>query len=135
MLNKVILIANLTKDPELKYTPQGTAVCNLRLASNHTFKTKSGEDKEQVLYITATVWSKRAENCAEYLKKGSHIFVEGRLVTRSWDGLDGKKNSVVEMQIENIQFLNRVKEGTSSETTTQESITGEEWLKDDNSSA
>lgn len=120
MLNKAILIANLCKDPELKYTPQGTAVCNLRLASNHTFKTKSGEDKEQVLYITATVWSKRAENCAEYLKKGSHIFVEGRLQTRSWDGPDGKKNSVIEIQIENIQFLDRTKEGTSLEETAQE---------------
>ena len=115
MLNKAILIANLCKDPELKYTPQGTAVCNLRLASNHTFKTKSGEDKEQVLYITATVWSKRAENCAEYLKKGSHIFVEGRLTTRSWEDSTGKKNSVIELQIENIQFLDRAKEGTSPE--------------------
>jgi single-strand DNA-binding protein len=73
-----------------------------------------------VLYITATVWSKRAENCAEYLKKGSHIFVEGRLVTRSWDGSDGKKNFVIEMQIENIQFLDRAKEGTSLEETSQE---------------
>jgi len=120
MLNKTLIIGNLTRDPELKYTPQGTAVCNLRLASNHTFKTKSGEDKEQVLYITATVWSKRAENCAEYLKKGSHIFVEGRLQTRSWDGPDGKKNSVIEIQIENIQFLDRTKGGTSLEETTQE---------------
>ena len=120
MLNKAILIANLCKNPELKYTPHGTAVCNLRLASNHTFKTKSGEDKEQVLYITATVWSKRAKNCAEYLKKGSHIFVEGRLQTRSWDGPNGKKNSVIEIQIENIQFLDRTKEGTSLEETTQE---------------
>lgn len=120
MLNKVILIANLTKDPELKYTPQGTAVCNLRLASNHIIKMKSGQDKEEKLFITATVWAKRAENCAEYLKKGSHIFVEGRLVTRSWDGSDGKKNFVIEMQIENIQFLDRTKEGTSLEEISQE---------------
>lgn len=114
MLNKVLLIANLCKDPELKYTPSGTAVCNLRLASNRIFKTKAGEDREEVLFITATVWAKRAENCAEYLKKGSHVFIEGRLSTRSWES-DGKKNSVIEIQIEGIQFLDRAKEGTSVE--------------------
>lgn len=115
MLNKALLVANLCKDPEVKYTSSGTAVCNLRLASNYRFKTKGGEDKEQVLFITATVWSKRAENCAEYLKKGSHVFVEGRLTSRSWDGPDGKKNSVIEMSVENIQFLDRTREGTSLE--------------------
>ena len=115
MLNKTLIIGNLTKDPELKYTPQGTAVCNLRVASNHIIKRKDGQDKEEVLFITATVWSKRAENCAEYLKKGSHVFVEGRLQTRSWDGPEGKKISVIELHVENIQFLDRAKEGTSAE--------------------
>lgn len=115
MLNKTLIIGNLTKDPELKYTPQGTAVCNLRIASNHIIKRKDGQDKEEVLFITATVWSKRAENCAEYLKKGSHVFVEGRLQTRSWDGPEGKKISVIELHVENIQFLDRAKEGTSPE--------------------
>lgn len=119
MLNKSLLIGNLTKDPELHYTPSGTAVCNLRVASNHTIKTKSSGDREEKLFITATVWAKRAENCAEHLKKGSHIFVEGRLTTRSWE-VDGKNVSVIEMQVENIQFLDRIKEGTSSEETIQE---------------
>ena len=116
MLNKTLVIGNLTKDPELRYTPQGTAVCSLRLASSTTYKAKSGEDREDKLFITAVVWAKRAENCAEYLKKGSHIFVEGRLVTRSWEDKEGQKKSVIEMQVENIQFLNRAKEGTSPET-------------------
>ena len=119
MLNKTLIIGNLTRDPELKYTPQGTAVCNLRLASNHTFKTKSGEDKEQVLYITAIVWSKRAENCAEYLKKGSHIFVEGRLQSRSWEK-DGVKQYTIEIVAENIQYLDRSQPGTSIEEKTND---------------
>jgi len=122
MLNKTLIIGNLTKDPELKYTPQGTAVCNLRIASNHIIKRKDGQDKEEVLFITATVWSKRAENCAEYLKKGSHVFVEGRLQTRSWDGPEGKKISVIELHVENIQFLDRAKEGTSPEEPTEDNV-------------
>lgn len=120
MLNKTLIIGNLTKDPELKYTPQGTAVCNLRLASNILIKRKDGQDKEEVVFITATVWGKRAENCANQLKKGSHIFVEGRLQTRSWEAQDGKKLSVIEIHVENIQFLDRAKEGTSAEEPEQE---------------
>lgn len=119
MLNKILLIANLTKDPELRYTPQGTAVCNLRLASSHAYKGKDNEAREEKLFITGTLWAKRAENCAQYLKKGSSVFVEGRLVTRSWEQ-DGQKRSVIEMQIENIQFLDRAKEGTSPEEETGE---------------
>jgi single-strand DNA-binding protein len=122
MLNKTLIIGNLTKDPELKYTPQGTAVCNLRIASNHIIKRKDGQDKEEVLFITATVWSKRAENCAEYLKKGSHVFVEGRLQTRPWDGPEGKKISVIELHVENIQFLDRAKEGTSPEEPAEDNV-------------
>lgn len=113
MFNKALLIGNLCKDPELRYTPQGTAVCNLRLASNYVYKTKGGaEDKEEILYITAIVWAKRAENCAAQLKKGSHVFVEGRLVLRSWEA-EGVKKSVIEIQVDTIQFLDRAKEGTS----------------------
>jgi single-strand DNA-binding protein len=114
MFNRTLIVGNLAKDPELRFTPQDTAVCNLRIASNHIIKKKDGQDKEEVLFITATVWAKRAENCAKYLKKGSHVFVEGRLVTRSWEQ-DEQKRSVIELHVEDIQFLDRVKEGTSSE--------------------
>jgi len=116
MLNKIIVVANLTKDPELRYTPNGTAVCNLRLAINRKYK--SGEEfKEETCFITAIVWGKRAENCNQYLHKGNPIFIEGRLQSRSWDGKDGKKQYATEIVAENIQFLDRTKEGTSQEET------------------
>ena len=112
MLNKVIMIARLTKDPELRYTPSGDAVVTLRLASNRQWKSKQGEKKEEVCFFNAVVWGKRAENCNEYLKKGDPIFIEGRLQSRSWDK-DGVKQYATEVVTENIQFLNREKEGTS----------------------
>ncbi|MDD5020457.1 MAG: single-stranded DNA-binding protein [Candidatus Omnitrophica bacterium] len=104
-LNKVLLIGNLTRDPELRYTPGGTAVANLRMATNRRFKDKTGEIRQEVCFITVVAWDKQAEVCNQYLRKGSPLFVEGRLQTRSWDGNDGKKRSVVEVRAERIQFL------------------------------
>lgn len=104
-LNRVFLIGNLTRDPELRYTPGGTAVANLRLAVNRRFKDKSGELKQEVCYLTVVAWDKQAELCNQYLHKGSPLFVEGRLQSRTWDGPDGKKRSVVEIRAERIQFL------------------------------
>ena len=104
--NKVFLMGNLTKDPELRYTPQGTAVANLRLAVNRKFRTKTQEMKEEVCFITVVVWSKQAETCNQYLHKGSPIFVEGMLQSRSWDDASsGQKRSVVEVRADRIQFL------------------------------
>lgn len=125
MLNKAIIIGNLCKDPELRYTPQGTAVCNLRLASNRVWKDKSGEKKEEVCFINAVVWSKRAENCSTYLKKGSPVLVDGRLQSRSWEK-DGVKQYTIEILAENIQFLNRTKEGTSPEEKEEDIFPGTE---------
>lgn len=104
-LNKAFLIGNLTKDPELRYTPGGTAVANLRLATNRRYKDKAGEMKEEVCFLTVVAWDKQAEVCNQYLHKGSPLFVEGRLQSRSWDGPDGKKRSVIEIRAERIQFL------------------------------
>ena len=103
--NKVLLMGNLTKDPELRYTPQGTAVANLRLAVNRRFKDRNQELKEEVCFITAVVWDKQAETCNQYLHKGSPVFVEGRLQSRSWEDNAGQKRSVVEVRAERIQFL------------------------------
>ena len=103
--NKVLLMGNLTKDPELRYTPGGTAVANLRMAINRRFKDRTGEMKQEVCFMTVVTWDKQAEVCNQYLRKGSPLFVEGRLQTRSWDGNDGKKHSVVEVRAERIQFL------------------------------
>lgn len=115
-LNKVLLIGNLTKDPELRYTPGGLAVANLRMATNRTYKDKSGEKKQEVCFITVVAWDKQAEICNQYLHKGSPLFVEGRLQSRTWDGPDGKKRSVVEVRAERIQFLGG---GAKSESAAQ----------------
>jgi len=103
--NKVLLMGNLTKDPELRYTPQGTAVANLRLAVNRKYRTKDQELKEEVCFITAVVWNKQAETCNQYLHKGSSVFVEGRLQSRSWEDNTGAKRSVIEVRAERVQFM------------------------------
>ncbi len=103
--NKVLLIGNLTKDPELRYTPQGTAVVNLRMAVNRKFKDKNQELKEEVCFITAVAWNKQAETCNQYLHKGSPLLVEGRLQSRSWEDNAGQKRNVIEVRAERVQFL------------------------------
>ncbi|MFA5156964.1 MAG: single-stranded DNA-binding protein [Candidatus Omnitrophota bacterium] len=103
--NKVLLIGNLTKDPELRYTPQGVAVVNLRMAVNRKFKDRNQEWKDEVCFITAVAWDKQAETCNQYLRKGSPLFVEGRLQSRSWEDNAGQKRSVVEVRAERVQFL------------------------------
>ena len=103
--NKVLLMGNLTKDPELRYTPGGMAVANLRLAVNRKYRTKDQELKEEVCFITAVVWNKQAETCNQYLHKGSSLFVEGRLQSRSWEDNTGAKRSVIEVRAERVQFM------------------------------
>lgn len=105
-LNKVLLIGNLTRDPELRYTPQGTAVATLRLAVNRKYKGRDEQMKEEVCFVSVVVWSKMAESCGQYLHKGSPVFVEGRLQSRSWeDQATGKTRSVIEVNAERVQFL------------------------------
>lgn len=110
-LNKVLLIGNLTKDPELRYTPSGTAVANLRIAVNRKFKDRTGELKEDTCFVTVTAWDKQAEICNQYLQKGRPIFVEGILQSRSWDTPDGQKRSTIDVRAERIQFLGGTKQG------------------------
>lgn len=117
MLNKILMIGNLTFDPELRYTPSGQAVCNLRIANNRTYKTKAGEKKEDVIYLTVTAWGKHAERCAEYLKKGSMILVEGWIKIQTWDK-GGTAHSEMVIQSELITFLTRTKEGAASDENT-----------------
>ena len=131
--NKVFLIGNLTKDPELRYTPQGTAVVNLRMAVNRKFRNKNQELKEEACFITVVVWSKQAESCNQYLKKGSPCFVEGRLQSRSWEDNAGQKRNVIEVRAERVQFLGAPSgraiaqvEGLGEEETTTEST----WLEE-----
>lgn len=103
-LNKVLLIGNLVKDPELRRTASGKAVTNLRLAINKKFKDSSGAMKEEVCYVTVTVWDQRAEACSHYLKKGRMVFVEGVLQFSSWEK-DGQKHSTLDVRADNVQFL------------------------------
>ncbi len=106
-LNRVFLMGNLTRDPELRYTPSGTAVTNLRVAVNRRFRTQSGEIKEEVAFITVVAWGKQAETCTQFLAKGRPIFVEGRLQMRSWETADGQKRNVLEVRASRVQFLGR----------------------------
>ncbi len=104
-LNKVMLIGNLTRDPELRYTPQGTAVCTIGLATNRSWSTESGEKKEEVEYHRVVAWNKLAELCSQLLTKGRKIYVEGRLQTRSWQAQDGSQRNTVEVIIEDMILL------------------------------
>lgn len=103
--NKVILMGNLTRDPELRYTPSGTAVVNLRLAVNRRFRDRSGEQRDEVCFVTAVVWNKQAELCNQYLQKGRPVLVEGRLQSRSFEDSAGNKRNVLEVRAERVQFL------------------------------
>lgn len=103
-VNKVILVATLGTDPDLKYTQSGTAVCNLRMATNQVFKDKSGQRQEKTEWHRVTVWGQQAEACGKYLAKGRSVYVEGRLETRSWEK-DGEKRYSTEVVAEKVVFL------------------------------
>ena len=113
--NKAILMGNLTHDSELRYTPQGTAITDLRLAVN----TKS-KNKDEVLYIDVTVWDRMAENCCEYLSKGKPVLVEGRLVIDQWeDSKSGEKRSKHKVVATNVQFVGSRSDGADEERSTR----------------
>ena len=103
-LNRVVLIGRLTRDPEIRYIPSGTAVASFALANNRTYSV-SGEKKEQVSYFECIAWGKLGEVITEYCKKGHRVAVEGRLQQDRWDDQDGKKRSRVQVVVETLQFL------------------------------
>ena len=104
-LNNVVLIGNLTRDPELRYTPSGLPVATLRLAVNRNFTNQQGEIETD--FFNVVVWRNQAEKCAEYLSKGRQVAVTGRLQSRSWEGNDGQKRSAVEVVADRVVFLGR----------------------------
>jgi single-strand DNA-binding protein len=105
-LNKVFLMGRLTFDPELRRTPSGTAVSELRLATSRSWTARDGERREEKLFIDVTVWDRQAENCCQYLKKGSPIHVEGSLRMDTWDDKStGEKRSKIRVQADRVQFL------------------------------
>jgi len=104
--NKVILLGNLTRDPEIRYTPKGSAVCDLGLAVNRVYTLENGEKREEVTYVDVTLWSRLAEIAGEYLKKGRPVFIEGRLQLDTWDDKQsGQKRSKLRVIGETMQLL------------------------------
>jgi len=104
-LNRVQLIGNLTRDPELRYTPNGTAVCSFGLATNRSWKTDSGEKHDEAEFHNIVAWNKLAELCSQFLVKGRKVFVEGRLATRTWTGQDGAQRNRTEIVISDMILL------------------------------
>jgi single-strand DNA-binding protein len=104
--NKVILLGNLTRDPEIRYTPKGSAVCDLGLAVNRQYTLENGEKREEVTYVDVVLWARLAEIAAEYLKKGRPVFIEGRLQLDTWDDKQsGQKRSKLRVIAESMQLL------------------------------
>ena len=104
-INRVIVVGNLTRDPELRHTPSGTAVCSLRIAVNTTRKDESGQWVDKPNYFDVTVWGQQGENCAQYLSKGRPVAIDGRLEWREWEAQDGSKRQAVEIIADSVQFL------------------------------
>jgi single-strand DNA-binding protein len=104
-LNKVQLIGNLTRDPELRYTPNGNAVCTFGMATNRSWTTEAGEKREEVDFHRIVAWNKLGELCSQFLVKGRKVYVEGRLSTRNWTGQDGAQKSTTEVVIDDMILL------------------------------
>ena len=104
-LNKVFLMGNLTRDPELRYTPAGLAVASFGIAINRAWTAKTGEQKEDVCYVEINIFGRRAEVVGEYFSKGNPIFIEGRLQFNQWEAKDGQKRSTLRVVADNFQFI------------------------------
>jgi single-strand DNA-binding protein len=104
-INRVVLVGNLTRDPELKQTPGGTPVCSLRIAVNSRRKDESGQWADKPNYFSVSVFGNQAESCAQYLSKGRPVAIDGRLDWREWQSQDGSKREAVEIVAESVQFL------------------------------
>jgi single-strand DNA-binding protein len=104
-LNKVFLMGNLTRDPEVRYTPKGTAVGDLGLAVNDSYKAQDGTIKETVTFISVEVWGRQAETCKQYLSKGRSVFIEGQLRLDQWETPEGQKKNQLRVRADRVQFL------------------------------
>ena len=121
-LNKVLLIGNLTRDPDLKYLSSGVPVASFGLAVNRTYTDGNGEKQEDPCFVDVTCWSRLAEVSAEYLKKGKSVFIEGRLQYRSWEAEDGGKRSKLEVVAQSIQFLGGGSKADSEEEDADDAV-------------
>jgi single-strand DNA-binding protein len=115
-LNKVFLIGNLTRDPELRYTPSGTAIASFGIAVNRNWKGQSGEKKEEVCFVDISMFGRPAEVINEYFSKGNPIFIEGRLRFEQWETKDGQRRNALKVIAENFQFLGKTKKGEGADS-------------------
>lgn len=133
-LNRVMLIGNLTRDPNLRYTPANTAVCSFGIATNRSWSNDSGEKQEKVEFHNIVAWSKLADICGQLLHKGDKVYVEGRLQTRDWKGDDGVDRRTTEVVIDNMILLRSVSGNNGSDDDSSSSSAGsasENELPDD----
>lgn len=134
-LNKVQLIGNLTRDPELRYTPKGIAVCSFTVATNREWTVESGEKREEAEFTRIVSWNKLAELCSQLLLKGRKVYVEGRLQTRSWTGQDGNQRQSTEVVISDMIILDSKRVETIGQPTSQPSgvlpVQSKKTAKDD----
>jgi single-strand DNA-binding protein len=103
--NKIILVGNLGRDPELRYTPQGTPVCSFSMATNERRKDRSGEMQDQTTWFRVTLWGRQAETASQYLTKGRPVYIEGRLRVEEWTDRDGKTRYTLEVHATDMQFI------------------------------
>lgn len=128
-INKVLLSGRLTRDPELRYAPNGSAVASFPIAMTRNYKTQSGEWKQSVVFVNVVTWGRRAEIANGILKKGSAVFIEGRLRTRVWQTEEGQKRSMLEVTAERIQYLDRIAKPEVPEEEFVESVEDEMVLE------
>jgi len=120
-VNKVFLLGNLTRDPDLRSTTSGVSVCNMGLAMNRRYTTAQGEDREETCFVDVEVWGRQAENCAKYLQKGRSALIEGRLQQDQWqDKNTGESRSKIRVRAETVQFLGSGGQGSSGEISRRE---------------
>lgn len=119
-MNSVFLMGNLTRDPELRYTPSQTAVVDLGLAVNERFRSRSGEQQERTLFVDVVAWDRQAETCEKYLSKGSPILVEGNLQLDRWENNQGEKRSKIRVRARRVQFLGSAQAGDRSAPATNQ---------------
>jgi single-strand DNA-binding protein len=119
-LNKVMLIGNVGKDPEMRFTPSGNPVTSFSVATNRVFNTPEGEKKQETDWFNVVAWNKLAEQCNQFLTKGKLVYVEGRLHNRSWDGTDGQKHYRTEVIANQVTFLDRAGAGAAPEGKVEE---------------
>jgi single-strand DNA-binding protein len=130
-VNKVIILGNVGSDPEIKYTPSGTTVCNLRIATSENRKNKDGEWEEKTEWHRVIVFGKTAEACKDYLRKGSKVYIEGKIETRSWDDKEGQKHYATDIIGNDVVFLDSKASGTRKEV---KEADNKQQIEDDNES-